>query len=408
MHHATGADAATPKLGRGLTAVFAVSVGVAVLSLYASQPLIGPIGVAFGWNPSEAGLATTLTLLGYASGLFLLVPLVDLVENRSLIVGTLAIDVVALAVLARAPTPSLFLAACYATGVAASVIQMLVPVAVRLAPEPRRGQVVGNVMSGLMLGILLSRPAASLAVELGGWRWFYGWLSAAVAVLTVVLSFAIPRYQPRCAQSYWKLIGSMATILRQEPVLRRRAAYQALCMGTFGAFWTSISLRLSTAPFDLGPKGIALFALAGAAGAVVAPVAGRAGDRGWTQGATRVAHLAVTGAVALAWIGGHVLARGSSAASAGMALAALALSAVLLDLGVIADQTLGRRAVNLLQPQARGRVNGLFTGLFFLGAAAGSGASGFAWMHWGWPGVCGVALAFAGTALAISLMAQPR
>ncbi|MGO4713521.1 hypothetical protein [Bradyrhizobium sp. 2TAF24] len=105
----------------------------------------------------------------------------------------------------------------------------------------------------------------------------------------------------------------------------------------------------------------------------------------------------------LAGIGGGMRALGGSAVSSHAALAILVVAAVLLDLGVIGDQTLGRRAINLLRPEARGRLNGLFTGLFFLGAAAGSGVSGLAWVTFGWTGVCAVGAAFGGAALAVAL-----
>jgi len=391
------------EMSGGLTLLFAVAVGVVVLSLFASQPLIGLIGPSFGLSASEASFITTLTLLGYACGLFLLVPLTDLVENRTVIVATLAIDVVALAAVACAPTPSLFLLACFVAGVTTSAIQMLVPVAALLTPEARRGRVIGNVMSGLMIGILLSRPTASLVAEFAGWRWLYGALAVIIAVLTLVLMVVIPRRYPQVSTNYPRLIGSMWSILREESVLQRRALYQALCMGAFSVFWTSVALRLAAPPFSLDQTGIALFALAGAAGAVVAPIAGRAGDRGWTRGATFLAHLAVIAARALAGVGGGMLALEGSAVSSHVALAILVVAAVLLDLGVIGDQTLGRRAINLLRPEARGRVNGLFTGLFFLGAAAGSGVAGVAWAHFGWTGVCAVGAAFGGAALAVSL-----
>ncbi|MCK1323567.1 MFS transporter [Bradyrhizobium sp. 156] len=395
-------------MSRGLTLLFATAVGVVVLSLYSSQPLVALIGPSLGLNMSEAPLMTTLTLLGYASGLFLLVPLTDLVENRTVIVTTLAIDVLSLAAVACAPTASLFLVACFLTGVTTSAIQMLVPVAAQLSPEAQRGRTIGNVMSGLMLGILLSRPAASLVAEFAGWRWFYGVLAALVATLTLVLMFVVPRRYPQASSSYPRLLGSMWTILSEERLLQRRALYQALCMGAFGVFWTSVALRLAAPPFSLDQAGIAFFALAGAAGAVVAPIAGRAGDRGLTRGATLLAHLAVIGAMALALAGGSVLVRATSFASSNAALAILVAAAVILDLGVIGDQTLGRRAINLLRPEARGRVNGLFTGLFFLGAAAGSGASGVAWVYLGWSGVCAVGAAFGCLALIVSATERPK
>ncbi|SFL93163.1 MFS transporter [Methylobacterium pseudosasicola] len=388
------------RLSRGLTLLFSVAAGVIVLSLYASQPLAGIIGPSLGLGTTETGLVTTITLLGYAGGLFLVVPLTDLVENRALITRTLGAAVIALAGAAAAPSAPLFLVASFLVGVTASAIQMLVPTAAALAPVTERGRVVGTVMSGLMLGILLSRPAASLVAEYAGWRWFYGILAALVALLTIVLGQVVPERRPAQVASYPRLIASLLALLRREPVLRRRAASQGLCMGAFGVFWTSVALRLAEPPFNLSQTGIALFALAGAAGAVVAPVAGRAGDRGLTRPATILAHLAILGAMALAACGG---AEPTAIMPAPLALGAMVLAAVLLDLGVIGDQTLGRRAINMLQPEARGRLNGLFTGLFFLGAALGSGLSGLAWVQAGWAGVCAVGALFGAAALVLSL-----
>ncbi|WP_143524068.1 MFS transporter [Rhizobium rhizosphaerae] len=388
----------TLGIGKRLTVVFAVAVGVVVLALFASQPLVGIIGRQLGLSADLSGLATTLTLLGYATGLILLVPLTDIIENRRLILTTLVANVCSLLSLASASTRVTFLIASFLVGLSISAIQMLVPVAASLSSEARRGRTVGNVMSGLMLGILFSRPIASLVTEAFGWRTLYGMLGLAVAILAFVLALFIPAFRPSGRGSYLQLIGSLGTILKQEPILRRRAASQAMCMATFSVFWTAIALRLAQAPFELGQTGIALFALAGAAGAVVAPIAGRAGDRGHTRPATALAHVAVIAAMVLAYLGGT-----ATIGSSTVSLAVLLVAAVLLDLGVIADQTLGRRAINLLRPEARGRTNGLFTGLFFLGGAAGSALSGFAWNAWGWQGVCVVGLVFGVAAIGVSL-----
>ncbi|HJO68038.1 MAG TPA: MFS transporter [Sphingomonas sanguinis] len=388
-------------IGTPLTALFATAVGVIVLALYASQPLVGIIGPELGLSPGLSGLATTLTLLGYATGLFLLVPLTDIVENRKLILATLVANICALSVLAFASTATIFLIASFLVGLSTSAIQMLVPVAAALSSEAQRGRTVGNVMSGLMLGILFSRPVASIVTEAMGWRALYGLLGFTVATLAVVLALFVPTFRPLGKTSYLALIGSLGSILKEEPVLRRRAASQAMCMATFSIFWTAIALRLAEAPFTLGQTGIALFALAGAAGAVIAPIAGRAGDRGFTRQATTLAHAAVIAAMILAYLGGS-----THIESGGISLALLVIAAVLLDLGVIADQTLGRRAINLLRPEARGRMNGLFTGLFFLGGAAGSALSGVVWTVWEWQGVCAAGLTFGLAAVTAALIGR--
>jgi predicted MFS family arabinose efflux permease len=85
-------------------------------------------------------------------------------------------------------------------------------------------------------------------------------------------------------------------------------------------------------------------------------------------------------------------------------LVLLGVAAVMLDVGVTGDQTLGRRAINLLRPEARGRLNGLFVGVFFLGGALGSAIAGPAWSYGGWLAVCGCGGAFALLALVAAVV----
>ncbi|MDQ0468034.1 MFS transporter [Labrys wisconsinensis] len=380
-----------------LTLLFAVATGVIVTNLFAPQTLVGMIGPALGLQATASGLVATATLLGYAAGLFLLVPLADLAENRALVLRMLAAAAIAAGAAAFAPDAATLLVLLFALGAACSAIQILVPVAAAMAPPERRGRVIGDVMSGLMVGILLSRPLASLLADAWGWRAFYGTSAFALAVLVAVLARGLPHRRPPAGPAYPALVASLWHLLRGEPTLRRRALTASLAMAAFSLFWTSVALRLAQPPFDLGQRGIALFALVGAGGAVVTPLFGRAGDRGWTRPATRAAHLLIIAALALAaWAGagreGPVL-----------HLILMGTSAVLLDVGVTGDQTLGRRAVNLLRPEARGRLNGLFVGLFFLGGAIGSALAGLAWSAGGWPAVCLTGMAIGVAALAADL-----
>ncbi|MBR7983708.1 MFS transporter, partial [Burkholderia cenocepacia] len=277
------AVAARPALSTGMTLFFAATVGVIVMDLFAAQPLTGPISADLHLPPGLAGLAGLVAMLpqlGYAAGLALLVPLVDLLENRRLIVATLAVCAAALALPAFTQSGTVFLLATLAAGAASSVIQMLVPMAASMAPEAQRGRAVGNVMSGLMLGILLSRPLASLIAGSAGWRAFYLLAALADAAIAVVLALRLPARTPSITASYRALLASMGRLLADEPVLRRHALSAALAMAAFSAFWTAVGLRLAQPPFALDLHGIALFAFAGASGAIVTPLAGRAGDRG--------------------------------------------------------------------------------------------------------------------------------
>jgi predicted MFS family arabinose efflux permease len=163
-------------------------------------------------------------------------------------------------------------------------------------------------------------------------------------------------------------------------------------MASFTAYWAAIALRLSATPFNLNAKEIAAFALIGAAGAAATPLAGRLGDRGWARPTLVASHILIIVSLALcAWAG--------CIESRVLALLVLSIGTILFDIGVTSDQTLGRRAINLLRPDARGRLNGLFVGLFFIGGAIGAAAAASAWTWGGWALVCAVAAFFGVVAL---------
>lgn len=380
----------------GLTRSFvwlaATATGVIVTNLFAPQILVGLIGPALGMSARQAGMISTLTLLGYALGLFLLVPLADLIENKRLILLTLAGTVIAALGTALAPDAKWLLAGALVLGASCAAIQMLVPLVAAMADPAERGQVIGEVMSGLMIGILLSRPLASFIADLWSWRAFYVVSAASVAILSLALGWRLPRLQPAIRVSYARLLASFWTLLRQEPVLRVRAWTAALVMAAFTTFWAAVALRLSAAPFELGARGIGIFALVGTAGAAATPLAGRLGDRGWERALLYGAHVLIILAQVLSVAAAIV---GSQAC----ALVLLGLGAVLLDVGVTIDQTIGRRAINLLRPEARGRLNGLFVGLFFIGGAIGAAAAAVAGPIGGWTTVCTAAASFAVLAL---------
>ncbi len=398
------ARAASGGIPATLQILFAAAVGITVINLFATQTLIAPIAAALGLDSRLSGMVAMLPQLGYATGLILLVPLADLLENRQLIVRLLACCTLALAAATASTSGWVFLLAIFLAGSASSAIQIMVPLAALLACEAHRGRVVGNVMSGLMLGILLSRPLASLLVDLGGWRLLYLVLTASVAIVAATLSRTLPIRQPVAALSYLALIRSLWNLLLSQPVLRRRALTAALAMATFSLFWTAVALLLTQSPFNLNQRHIALFALAGAAGAVSAPLAGRLGDRGWTRPASLAAHLLMIAALLLAGIAGAGWGGFTIAAHPLLAISLLVLAAIALDAGVTTDQTLGRRAINLLQPEARGRLNGLFVGIFFVGGALGAASAALAWVNGGWTAVCLLGIVYAITTLVIGVL----
>ncbi len=377
-------------ISRGMVALLAGASGLIVASLYYAQTLVGPISAATGLSPQAAGLIVTLTQAGYALGLLFVVPLGDLLENRKLIFGALLFAAAALAAAAASHNAWQFLAASLAIGLGSVAAQVLVPFAAHLSLEATRGQTVGKVVSGLLLGIMLARPAASLIADFASWRMVFGAASVLVALLAFVLRSKLPQRLPSAPLSYGRLIGSLWHLYRDTPMLRRRAAYHAGLFGAFSMFWTVVPLVLEGERFHLSQTGIALFALVGMAGAIASPIAGKLADKGHTLPATAAALLlGMLGFALPLWM------PGSRAVAIGM----LVIASIVLDMGVAANLVLGQRALFALGAEVRSRLNGIYFALFFAGGALGS-ASG-AWMlaRHGWQAALLTGLAFPAVAL---------
>jgi predicted MFS family arabinose efflux permease len=380
----------TRSVTGALALILALACGFIAANLYYAQPLTGLIGAALGLGPAQIGLLVTMTQIGYGLGLILFVPLGDLVENRSLAVGGVAVAMAALVVMALAQSASVFLTATLIAGIACSTVQILLPFAAHFTTEADRGKVIGSLTSGLMLGIMLARPAASIVTYWAGWRAVF-WLSAVLMGLVAsALWLGMPRRQPSSTLSYLGILRSMPSLLREVPILRRRAAYHAALYASFSMFWTAVALLLASDRFGLSQQGIALFALAGTGGVIIAPLAGTIADRGWTRPATGLAILAVLSAFVIALIGGEF-----------HSIALLVVAAVLIDAGLVINFVLSQRAIYGPKPASRSRIGGLFTAMFFTGGALGSALAAATLVAGGWHLTCVTGVAFAGAALVL-------
>ncbi|WP_233192879.1 MFS transporter [Acidimangrovimonas sediminis] len=367
----------------GLTLLIAFACGAIAANLYYAQPLIQPIRQALGISPGAAGLVVTLTQVGYGLGLLLVVPLADKVENRRLVLGLVVLATLGLIVSALAPSAAVFLPAALAVGLGSVAVQVLVPYASHMAPEAVRGRVVGNVMSGLMFGIMLARPLASFVTEVLSWHAIFVLSAILMVALGAVLRVKLPPRQPTSNPRYGELLASMARLFVTEPVLRRRALYQSALFGVFSLFWTCVPLLLLSPAYGLGQGQIALFALAGAAGAVSAPIAGRLADRGHGDLGTVLAMLFAS----LAFVA-SLAAPAHSALGVGL----LVVVAILVDFCTSANLLFGQRALFLLHPELRARINGIFMATFFMAGALASGVGGWAWATGGWPRVAAIGI----------------
>ena len=360
-------------LPRGLVATFAVACGLTVGNIYYAQPLLATLADAFGTSEAAAGFIVTITQIGYAVGLLILVPLGDLVENRRLVVTLSVGTVLALLIASAAPSLAVFFVASLGIGVTSVVAQVLVPFAANLAPPEMRGRIVGQVMSGLLLGILLARAMAGILAGVLGWRAVYLISAVLLVAMIFILRRILPIRRPTFAKGYCALVTSLVKIYRKEPLLRRRAAYQAAMFGSFSAFWTSVTFLLSGPQFHLSQAGIGVFSLVGAMGALVAPVAGQLGDAGYERPVTGMAFLVATA--------GFVLTLGRAN------LWMLAAGAILIDLAAQTTLVLGQQVIYGLNPAERSRLNTLYIATFFVGGAMCSAVAGIAYARAGWPAV---------------------
>ena len=388
---ATTPETAIPRaLSPWLTFLFAAACGLVAANLYYGQPLAGPISADLGFTPAATGLIVTLTQIGYGLGLLLIVPLGDLLENRRLVLTLIVVSAAALIGAALSSTPTTFLVASLCIGLSSVAVQVLVPFAANMAPDATRGQVVGNVMSGLLCGIMLARPFASFVAEASSWHMVYYVTAGVMIVLAVVLRANLPVRRPKTKLRYGELLASMGHLALTSRVLQRRSLYQAGMFGAFSLFWTTTPLLLASPAFGLTQNGIALFALAGAAGAIASPIAGRLADRGMTKIASTLAMLLGMAAFLI----GHFAADGSLSA-----LLLLTAAAILLDFGVTTNLVCGQRSIYALSAEHRSRLNGLYMATFFAGGALGSALGGWAYATGGWTmaawiGFCFPAFAF--------------
>jgi predicted MFS family arabinose efflux permease len=363
-----------------ITVILATACGLAVANIYFAQPILDLLAGSFHTSQAAATAAVTVVQIGYATGLVLLLPMGDLLENRRLTSAMLVVTAVALVVAGTAQSLGVFLVASVFVGITSVVAQILIPFAAHLAPEASRGRIVGWVGSGLLLGILLARTMSSFAAAVWGWRAIFFISAGLMLVMAVVLARLLPTRRPDHTTGYLTLMASVWELVRTQPVLRRRAVCQALVFAAFSGFWTGIAYQLiSVHHFDQAQVG--LFALVGAVGVVASPVAGRIADRG-DRGASGIALLIAVAAMVVARVGGG-------------SVILLGVAAVLLDVGMTAHQVLSQREIYQLRPDARARINTVYMGGVFAGGALGSALAGVLHGRWGWAGIttAGIVLA---------------
>lgn len=384
---------APTSLGQAALLAMAVASGIAVANIYYNQPMLGIIENEFQ-HQSITGLVPTATQLGYALGLFFLLPLGDLVNRRRMIIGQFLLLACALAGAAWSPFASVLVVTSVIVGACSSVAQQIVPFAASLASSEKRGATIGTVMAGVLSGILFSRALSGFVGEHAGWREMF-WIGVPLALLAAALMTAVlPHHRNKSALTYPEAIRSLAHLWQSHPALRAATFMQACLFASFTAFWTILALYLQGPPFSLGADIAGLFGIIGAVGIFAAPIAGRVADR-------RGPHFVV-------WLGAGITIFSWAIFGAWASLTALIIGIMLLDFGVQSALISNQHVIYALDSSARSRLNTVFMTGMFLGGAAGSALATLAWRVGGWPLVCMLGAGLGVSALLIKVRHHRR
>jgi len=385
-------QAQSPGLSPALTLLFSVTCALAVANVYFAQPLLDSMAQSLGVAASMIGIVVTATQVGYALGLLLVVPLGDLVNRKRLIVAQVLMSAVALAAVGASQQWIVLLGAMVAVGLMAVVVQVLVAYTAALATPSQRGQAVGSVTSGIVLGILLARLTSGLIADFAGWRAVYFASSALTLIIAAVLWKLAPvTSAQRDGKSYLALIRSLFTLLGSERILRIRGLLALLIFADFSVLWTAMVLPLSAPPLSLSHTAIGLFGLAGLAGALAARRAGRWADQGLGQRVTGIALVLLT----LSWL---------PIGFAETSLLALACGVIVLDFAVQAVHVTNQSLIFAARPDAQSRMVGAYMCFYSAGSALGAVAATQVYALWGWVAVSVLGGLISATAVALWLL----
>jgi predicted MFS family arabinose efflux permease len=358
-----------------LITLMSIAIGVIVANLYYLQPLLHQVTKDFRISESKATLLLVLIQAGYAAGLAFVVPLGDLIPRRRLAV--LVFAVASLVVLAAAAAHSfvLFAAITFFIGLASCGGQVILPLGADMAEPAQRGRVIGRLMTGLLMGLMLSRSVSGIIAQAAGWRTVYVAAGVALALMAVMLYRVLPNEPVRAHVTYRRLLSGTFDMFATFPMLRRRALYGFLIFAAFSTLWTTLAFHLSAAPFHYDNLVIGLFGVVGAAGVLAANVAGRFADKQRTHLTTIACGALILLSFVVLYVGRDVV-------------VLLAIGIIMLDAGMQGLQITNQSIIYSLAPDARSRINSAYMVCSFIGAACGSLAAGQCYAHAGWRGDC--------------------
>jgi predicted MFS family arabinose efflux permease len=367
--------------------IMTIATGLVVANIYYNQPLLEDIARTYHVTRTKAGQVSMLTQLGYAVGMFFLVPMADMVKRKRLMLIIFVFIVLSLVFTALAPGINIMIGASFILGAASIIPQLLIPMAAHLAKPHERGKKIGLIMSGLLIGILLSRTFSGFIGEYWGWHAVFFIAAAIMVFIWLLIWVFLPEVEPDYKGNYKQLMASMTELFKHEPALRLAALRGALCFACFSAFWTTIVFLLKQ-NFDMGASVAGEFGLVGAFGAIAAGLMGRLSDKMDAYKLSAFTMFLILVSFVVFIFSAH-------------SIAGLIVGVILLDMGVQATHISNQSIIFALKPEARNRINTIYMVSYFIGGSAGTLLASMIWKNYQWDGVCAIGIVLSAAALII-------
>lgn len=358
------------QLSTAQIVIMAVAAGASVANIYYNQPILKDIAVSLHVNETKAGSISMLSQIGYGLGLFFLIPLGDKVNKKKLILLLLSLLAVSLVLMSISSGIAGIWTLSVAIGVLSVSAQVILPMAASLN-RVSTGKTVGNIFTGILIGILAARVLSGFIAVWLGWRYVYGFSALLIAGVIIMLTRYLPEVGNEFTGHYFQLLRSTLYQVKRFPVLRSAAVTGGLLFGVFCSFWTTLTFYLSGPPFYFHTDKIGLFGMVAIAGALMAPVFGKLADKGNARRSLVIACLLI--------IVSLLIIKLLPESVAGFVVAVL-----LLDMGVQAMQVTNVAIIYSLDETSNSRINTIYMTTYFVGGATGSLAGLICWRMGGW------------------------
>ncbi len=387
----TGQKPSSEKIFSGsLLWTLAAVAGFTVANIYYNQALLNRIGADLNVSEFRVNLIPVFSQIGYAAGLFFIVPLGDLIRRRTILTADLLVLSAVLAGMASAREIHIVWGLSLLVGSCSIVPQLFIPMVAQYSEPEKKAGNVGIILSGLLTGILASRVVSGIVGEYWGWRTIYYAASAAMLACLFVTRRILPDLPTNFKGSYPDLMQSLVTLVRRNGTLRLVSLRAGLCFGSFLALWSSLVFKMSGAPFHAGNDIIGLLGLCGAVGALAASTIGRWIDHWGVRRFNYIGCTVLFAAWSIFWFFRD-------------SYAGIISGIILLDIGMQCVQLSNQTCALALEPEASGRINTVFMTTYFLGGSLGTLLAGIFWSRFGWAGTVGAGLLL--VAAAFSLVA---